>query len=287
MIEKLTADQTAKLTEYRDEWIAKGTCTNQDSTDADFNECFEAVKSLVLEDNEELNEYLVCDSPSDMVTKGADNKKIFSESSCGQWEASWLSYYKFFRDECGVELDNRIDHFLTLAEHTCWVYVQQDTKTVYLCRKPVEVHMENGLLNNDKGPSVLFKDGFCVWSLEGHRVTEQIVMNPETLTVDQIHGESNSDIQAIMADRLGWQKYVTMCDSELLDSRRNDIENTMEVLYSTENFGLRLFCTCPTGRVFVKGVPPNESIKTCEGAQNWLSGYQLDNRKKFTTIGRT
>lgn len=283
-ITELTKKQTAKMSEYREEWIAKGLCTNQDSTDEDFTECFQAVESLT---EEKLKGFIVCDSPLDMISKGADEGKLFSESSYGQWEVTWISYYKFFRDECGLELDERMNDFITMAAHTCWVYIQQDTRTVYFCRKPTEVHMVNGLLHNGDGPSVLFNDGFSVWSLEGHRITEQIVMNPETLTVEQIHKEDNSDVQTIMVDRFGWQKYIEQCEAKLLDSRKNDIENTVEVLYQTKNFGLRLFCTCPTGRVFVKGVPPGENIKSCEDAQNWLSGYQRDNRKKFQTIGRT
>ena len=284
MLEKLTAAQESKIEQYRDDWIKKGTCTNQ-STDADFELCLVAVEALV---EQPLKGLIVCDSPDDMVKRGADKDKIFSESTYGQWEASWLSYYKFFRDECDIELDDRLKHFLLLAEHTCWVYVEQSTEVLYLCQKPVEVHMVNGLLNNEDGPSVLFKDGFAVYSLEGHRVNEQIVMRPKTLTVEQIHSETNSDIQAIMVSRFGWDQYVQQTGCELLDSRHNDIENTVEALYDTEKFGLRLFCTCPTGRVFVKGVNRDEvTHKTCEAAQNWLSGYSLDMRKKFRTIGRT
>ena len=285
MITELTNKQTAAMATYRDRWIKKGLSTKQ-AKDSDFEECFEAVKSLVLEDGESLDRYVVCSSPSDMIEKGADSEKIFSESSYGQWEASWLSYYSFFRDECGVELDDRLNQFLTLAEHICWVYVQEDI--VYFCKKPIEVHMQNGLLHNEKGASVLFEDGFSTWSLEGHPVTKQIVMSPKTLTIQQIHSETNADVQAIMVDRYGWGDYVEQTGCELLDSRSNDIENTVEALYNTERFGLRLFCTCPTGRVFVKGVNRDEvTHQTCEAAQNWLSGYSLETRKKFRTIGRT
>ena len=91
-----------------------------------------------------------------------------------------------------------------------------------------------------------------------------------------------------MVNRFGWDKYVEKTECELLDSRHNNIENTVEVLYDTQKFGLRLFCTCPTGRVFVKGVNREEvKSKTCEAAQDWLSGYNMKTRKKFRTIGRT
>jgi hypothetical protein len=287
MLEKLTDEQVAAMDIYRDRWIEKGISTEQ-SNEEDFRACFEAVKSLCLEENESLDRYVVCDSPSHMIKMGTNKQKMMSESSYGQWEASWLSYYTFFRDECGIEIDEKINHFVLLAEHTCWAYIDQDTGTVYFSRKPVEVHMENGLLHNESGPSMLFVDGFSVWSLEGHSVAKQIVMSPETLTIKQIHSEPNADIQSIMVNRFGWVRYVEETGCELLDSRHNDIENTVEALYDTERFGLRLFCTCPTGRVFVKGVNKNEVTgKTCEAAQNWLSGYNLDTRKKFRTIGRT
>ncbi len=288
MLKKLTDEQIAAMDVYRDRWIEKGTSTEQ-SSEEDFRACFEAVKSLCLEDNESLDRYVVCDSPFHIVAMVMTNKlKMVSESSYGQWEASWLSYYTFFRDECGIEIDEKINHFLLLAEHTCWVYIDQDASTVYFSRKPIEVHMENGLLHNESGPSVLFADGFSLWSLEGHSVTEQVVMSPETLTIEQIHSESNADIQSIMVNRFGWGNYVEQTKCKLLDSRHNDIENTVEALYDTERFGLRLFCTCPTGRVFVKGVNKEEvTHNTCEAAQNWLSGYNLETRKKFKTIGRT
>ena len=287
MLEKLTDEQVAAMDIYRDRWIEKGTSTEQ-SNEEDFRACFEAVKSLCLEGDESLDNYVVCDSPSGIIKMGANKQRVLSESSYGQWEASWLSYYTFFRDECGIKIDEKINHFLLLAEHTCWVYIDQKTSTVYFSRKPVEVHMENGLLHNESGPSVLFADGFALWSIEGHAVTEQIVMSPETLTIKQIHSESNADIQSIMVNRFGWGRYVEETDCKLLDSRHNDIENTVEALYDTKRFGLRLFCTCPTGRVFVKGVNKEEvTSNTCEAAQNWLSGYNLDTRKKFRTIGRT
>ena len=145
------------------------------------------------------------------------------------------------------------------------------------------------VLHNDSGPSVLYADGYSVYSIDGHRVNEQIVMRPETLTIEQIHEQNNADIQTIMVDRFGWDRYTEETEAELIDERKNLIENTYEALYRTERFGLRIFLTCPTGRVFVKGVDESELREnTCEEVQNWMSGYSnIDGREKYTTIART
>jgi hypothetical protein len=46
MITELTQKQADSMSTYRDRWIKKGLCTEQ-STEKDFEKCFEAVKSLV------------------------------------------------------------------------------------------------------------------------------------------------------------------------------------------------------------------------------------------------
>jgi hypothetical protein len=128
-------------------------------------------------------------------------------------------------------------------------------------------------------------------------MTEQIVMRPETLTIEQIHGEQNSDIQAIMIDRFGWPRYLEETGASLLDHRKNEVENTLESLFATDSYGLRLMVTCPTGRVFVKGLPSNAGVTNCDEAQRWLggdfdasakaSGKPKGNKPVFNVIGRT
>lgn len=281
MIESLTPEQEAQMQPWADKWIAIG-CDTTQSTDEDFKICFEAVKELYQTDEYKAHtptEYVVVDSPIGIYEICKD--KNFLNNSCyGSFEAGWLSYYTFFRDVVGLELDSRLEALVTLAHHVSLYYVHE--KTVIFSRKPVEIHMEEGLLHNESGPSIRFADNFSVWSIRGNRVNEQIVMAPETLTIKQIDEEQNSDIQSIMIDRFGWERYIDECGAKLIDSRKNDIEGTMEALYDTQKFGRRLVCTCPTGRVFVKGIEIKKGTDTCQGAQDWLGG-----NRKFRTIART
>lgn len=291
MIESLTKEQEEQLPVYRDKWLNYGLSTAQDITPEDCDRAFEIISELVLEEGDEpLVGWVLCDSPIDIKNKSKNDNFVYHRSF-GNHDAGWISFYDYteevlLKPVLGVELSEEFHKLRELAKKFNWQFVCPEKRMVYLCKKPTEIHMENGLLHNDNGPSIRYADGYSVYSLSGHRVTEQIVMKPHTLTIDQIHAEQNADIQAIMIDRFGWTQYLKKTNAELLDSRKNEIENTIEVLYNTKKFGKRLVCTCPTGRVFVKGLPA-DGADTCEEAQNWLSGYIRSSREKFKTIGRT
>lgn len=283
MINELTPEQIAQMPNWVEKWISIGLSTER-TTDEQFRECFNAAKAIYDQiEAESPQDYIVVNSPME-IYKITNDRDFASKSYCGSFEAGWLSYYSFFKEVVKINVDPILDHFITISKYASYCYIHN--KTVIFSHKPVEIHMQNGLLHNESGPSILFADGFCVYSIRGHRLNEQIVMRPETLTVKQIDSEENSDIQSIMLDRFGWARYVNECGATAIDSRTNDIEGTMEILYNTPNFGRRLVCTCPTGRVFVKGIETRDDTTTCEGAQNWLSGYTNANRK-FRTVGRT
>ena len=139
----------------------------------------------------------------------------------------------------------------------------------------------NGVRHREDGPAIERVDGRNFWYVNDVEVTEQIVMWPETITLEQISEEKNAEVRSIMIERFGWLRYIQDSKANLLDSRDNAIENTKEALFAAGELGNRLVVTCPTGRVFVLGVPL--SRKTCEAAQQWLGKAD----KKINVIGRT
>ena len=42
-------------------------------------------------------------------------------------------------------------------------------------QKPIEIHMKDKLLHNEKGPSIKYTDGFEFYSLYGNLVDKQII----------------------------------------------------------------------------------------------------------------
>jgi len=132
----------------------------------------------------------------------------------------------------------------------------------------------------ETGPSHEWSDGWKLWYIQGRRVTEQIVMRPETLTVKQINDESDNDLRAIMLERKGWANYIREAELEPLEVFENDVETSIEVLYSTPFKHKVLVATCTTGRLFAMPVP--DTIETCEAARSWIHGS-----KKRNIIART
>jgi hypothetical protein len=141
----------------------------------------------------------------------------------------------------------------------------------------------NGRLHNEAGPSMRYRDGWSLWTIDGIAVDEQIVMMPDTQTIKQINSENNADVKSIRITRFGWPRYLKETKSKVIHERHNDVEGTYEALFSSPDGSRRLVATCPTGRVFAMGVP-NE-IETCEQAQNWLGGEPLNAPSRC--LGRT
>jgi len=101
-------------------------------------------------------------------------------------------------------------------------------------------------------------------------VDEQIVMRPESQTVDQIRSEQNEEVKRIRIERFTWERYLRESNAKRIHHRRNDIEGTLESLYETPDGWKTLVCACPsTAKVFALEVEP--SIATCDAAQSYLS----------------
>ena len=152
---------------------------------------------------------------------------------------------------------------------------------VFILRRPREIHWQStdGVLHNDAGPSVYYSSCFALWHLEGVAVDRQVVMHPETQTVTQINNEKNEEVRRIRIERFGVMRYLQESDAAVLDSRRNEVENTYEILVETP-YGRRLVTHCPsTGRRYFLSFPGE--AETCESAQRALWGIDAN------IIGRT
>ena len=202
----------------------------------------------------------------------------------GNLWAGWYAYATFMRDVLGLS-GGALDGFQWDELHArnagwCWY---GDRVAVISDRPERLLFDESGVLHCEDGMAARWRDGWGLWMLGGIRVDEQIVMRPETQTIEQINQEENADVKSIRIERFGWARYLKESRSKLLDHRHNDIENTVEALYDAPDGSRRLVATCPTGRVFVMGCPSD--VQTCAQAQNWLGGDELD--AKSRCLGRT
>jgi hypothetical protein len=177
----------------------------------------------------------------------------------------------------GVQFDE--EKLQTLVEWAkCVPLCYATLDACIVSRRPHTVKWVNDQLHCDDGPSVEFDDGFKLWSLNGVPVDEQIVMRPETQTLEQLQDEPSPDLQAIRIERYGWPRYLREIGAKLVDFRHNEVEDTMESLFELDNGSLRLVASCPTGRIFTWFIP--EGVTTCAEAKKCLGEH-------FPVLGRT
>ena len=185
------------------------------------------------------------------------------------WWRAWASWYEGAAF-LGVEFDK---HLYDLFQQwcRCCPLIYPGTSVAIVCQNPISVVWNGDLLHNESGPAVEFADGFKIYSIDGITVDEQIVMAPETQTLQQIALDDNSDRKAIRIARYGWPRYLRETNALKIDSRDNELEGTKEALFALPDGETRLVVTCPTGRVFTMGVGDRPfEIKTCDEAQKWI-----------------
>lgn len=282
MITKLTPEQEAKLPEYRERWIKIG----RSCEPCDFEKAkAAAIKAYECAGEKPPKDFYLVDSPKAGVELACKLKGITNPTKeqyetelraqvFGSHDASWLSFYAFFRDECGLEACKRLDGLIELAEHCGW-WAPYDTCAI-LQHRHTELYLDDEeRLHNESGMAVRYRDDTGVYAIHGVVVNEQIIMRPETQTVDQIQKEQNEEVKRIRIERYGWGNYLKGINAKVLDERRNDVEATDEALMSGDGMTV-LICACPsTAKVFSLEVSPD--CKTCEEAQNYLrGGYKMN-----------
>ena len=265
---ELTPEEAAQIPEYQTKYMEMAT---RETTQEKVEKAVHRQLNKIL-DNQNIKVELV-DSPLAAKRK---MKKIAGDNFVEYrsiWFLGYISKYEYSRDVLGCEID--ADKFEELSDWALNVpYIVFNEEIAFVSKMPESISYDDQRrLHNDDGPSVRFRDGFGLYTLNGVAVDEQIVMKPETQTVEQIRKEENEEVKRLRIERFGWQQYMDGIGAKLIDERRNDIEATLEFLFvgndGQSDLGL-LVTNCPsTGKEFQLEVDPQS--RTCEQAQNSIS----------------
>lgn len=280
-----TPEQWQEIYRIRQKWI------DMQTERVDLEAAKKAVATIWKKMGYDAPEVILVDGPISMLKKIREIAAAGGEglpekenlSSCIVMSL-WHSVYAGWLEggaSLGVKYDQEKYDAFTAWCKSCPIVLPTE-KLVIVSDRPIKIHWQNGLLHNESGPSIEFQDGFKVWSIEGSRVDEQIVMRPETQTLDQLRNESNADVKEIRIRRFGLDRFLVETKAKLIDERRNPVEGTREQLFDSE-IGRVLLGTCPTLRIQSMTVP--ETVKTCEEAAKWLNPFTRNHKSRI--IART
>ena len=139
------------------------------------------------------------------------------------WVGGWWgspSFVSFFREVCGLELDQDIEERAEAYQKICESvnYIWLNSHFTMVCARPTEIHRDDqGRLHNENGLAIKYLDGWGLYAINGVTVSEQIVLRPETLTINQIQKESNQEKRRIMIERFGVDKYLQAINATIVD----------------------------------------------------------------------
>jgi len=108
----------------------------------------------------------------------------------------------------------------------------------------------------------------------GLNVDRRIAFHPETLTVDEVLAERNTERRRVLLDRYGFSRFVADAHAEILD-RDTDPGGERQLLrvpIPDDEALVAMSCFCPsTGRQYMLRVPPTTS--SCRHAAAWIAGF--------------
>jgi len=277
MINDVTPEQLERALSKKQKWINQLTVpiNEQDTID---------ILGVTWKDmNMKPPQVLFFDSPTQCIEEtakltGDSTKTIYSNSLFLLWQHSHAGCI-----EAGLELgvvydQEKYDKYIKFCSNI--FYCIPYDEMVIVSRKPTEVHWQDEELHNEQGFSVRFLDNTGIYSIEGVLVDEQIIMAPETQTIEEIDKEQNEEVKRIRIERYGILRYISNINADIVESRRNVVENTREILVNT-NDGQRLITFCPsTGRRYFLTAP--DVVNTCAEFQRSIWG-----NPNINIIGRT
>jgi hypothetical protein len=117
-------------------------------------------------------------------------------------------------------------------------------------------------------------------------VEPRIAFEPETITAQEVLNERNAEVRRVMMERLGYEKFLTDVDAEILheDTDPGGVRRLVRIPLEGDEALVCLAVLCPsTARQYVLRVPP--TMQTCHQAAAWVAGF--DNPDDYQPIEET
>ena len=221
-ITSLTPEQTAQMAVYRDKWIAIGLSTDPADRPRAERGIHLAYKAAKLSPPATI---IWCDSPmaiTQAVTKANGGKKsdILGGYCYGQHDASWLAFYDYFKDVCGLVKETApLEGLWEIAQSAGWWYPCTDT--CWISERPRVLHRDAaGQLHADGRMALEYPDGWGVYALHGVRVPKELVLTPpEKLKVSEwVVKQTNAEIRREAVRKIGIERVCRDLKAKVLET---------------------------------------------------------------------
>lgn len=200
----------------------------------------------------------------------------------GQFWLSWQAFESFFHDVCHLDSGKRAEAeaYRLAQESACW-WLPYDWG-ITVSDRPTVIGLEqiaprgwgSHRLHREEGPALHWTDGFAIYAWHGVVVAPHVIERPESITLEEINGESNAEVRRVLRERYGEGRYLVESKAKLLDA---DFEGARKgaaprALVEDKDGQRWLIGTDgSTSRTYYMPVPPG--VKTCREAHEALCGF--------------
>jgi len=250
MITKLTKNQESKFQYYVDKWINIGLNTDEvDMVSAvlAINKAYEVAginppkyfigpvvgpheaaiaealvqmhvkKKTVFSNARELNDRILREV-DEYISSGKNTLKLSIDNQIYGFHEYWLSYYDFFKTECGLDL-SKIQPLIDLASVCGWWTPMTDVAIIQ--NKPSLIKRdEQNRLHSVDGPAIKYRGAknsiSDVYAVHGVRVNKKII--DRDFSVQDIDNERNAEVRRVMIELYGQSKYLIDSNAEVVHS---------------------------------------------------------------------
>lgn len=281
-IARLTKEQEALLSVYRDKWLKIGLSTEP----LDFEKAKAAVcKAYKLAGLNAPEQFYRTTGPLEAISlvqrlnPKMSKDDVFYSFSYGSHDANWLSFYQYFKDVCGINECGALDGLIELAECCGWLSMFENA-VVFQDRPEVIKFDDQGRLHCEDGPSIAYRDGLKVYSWHGTSVPKDWIENKGTLSPETALTWANVEQRRAACEILGWATVLRKLNARVIDCDDDPQIGTL-VEVDIPDIGKERFIKviCGTGREFAIPVPPD--MKTALEANAWTYGLDGDVLKQL------
>ena len=197
----------------------------------------------------------------------------------GSHDAGWLSLYDFYLTVCGIEECAQLIPLMKIAENCGW-WAPYDVCAILQDRHTFVSFDDNERLHNTKDFAVKYNTGFGICMIEGNKVPDFVVFEPEKITPEIITSESNAEVRRIMTQIYGPGKFLKDSGATLID------QDEVEIVKGTPRKMPRALLEDKTGQRWLVGtdgsthrvyhMPVLGQVKTCKEAHESICNLDED-----------
>jgi hypothetical protein len=146
-----------------------------------------------------------------------------SQYQGGNMWGSWDCYLTAYRDILGLQLPEHEKYaaWETLAIESGFRFLHSEFALVCDFPEILKVDDRNRPHCAD-GPSHRWRDGWSLYHWHGVRVPDYIIEQPDTITIQSIREEQNTEVRRVMVERYGYERYIRDAGLQLIAKCADD-----------------------------------------------------------------